>query len=264
MDIREFTNSINKIINERLTSPFYGALVIAWLLINWKIVYLTLFVDGDKLSKLKIDYIIENYSDYWHVLWLPLISTFLLLTIVPFITYGAFWANLFFTDLRQKKKIQVEKSQVLSVEQSLQIRSEIRNQKMQFNNLLDEKNSEIDTLRAQVNLLEKNIAENTSSNKPLSSLDEISDYRISDSKDLEREIRELINDEGFLKEFQYINESIQKHKVFNLNNSDFDYNTIAKLKAFDLIKEIGAVVHGKYYEFTEKGNKFLKFYYTKT
>lgn len=38
MDLKEFGNSVNKILNERLTNPFYGTLVVSWLIINWKIV----------------------------------------------------------------------------------------------------------------------------------------------------------------------------------------------------------------------------------
>jgi hypothetical protein len=44
----EIKKSINSILFERLTSPLYGTLIISWLIWNWKIIYLTLFVDSEE------------------------------------------------------------------------------------------------------------------------------------------------------------------------------------------------------------------------
>ncbi|GGG27144.1 hypothetical protein GCM10011344_29880 [Dokdonia pacifica] len=241
MDLKEFGNSINKILNERLSSPFYGSLIVSWLIINWKIIYLTLFVDSKEIVGNKIDFIIDNYSDQWYLIWFPLISTILLICVVPFITYGAYWLSLFFNDLRQKRKIEVEKSQVLTVEQSLQIRAEIQNQKITFNGLLDEKNDEISLLKKEIEILNSK--------------------KSNGNKDFVDVYNEAKTDFSFLDQID--NKQID-NAIYALQNGraminlDVNTETTAILEAYDIIKPSGKT---GIYSFGEKGKEFLKYYY---
>lgn len=65
-DKNEFVESIKKAVRERISSPLYGTFLIAWLLFNWKVAYLTIFVDGEILLELgqvnKLDYILSLYE----------------------------------------------------------------------------------------------------------------------------------------------------------------------------------------------------------
>lgn len=44
----EVSESVKEAVAERLYSPFYGYLLISWLIVNWDYVYRALFVDGNK------------------------------------------------------------------------------------------------------------------------------------------------------------------------------------------------------------------------
>ena len=56
--ISDFRKSINSILYERVSSPLFGTFVISWLIWNWKITYLTLFVSESNLDKNKLEYIL--------------------------------------------------------------------------------------------------------------------------------------------------------------------------------------------------------------
>jgi hypothetical protein len=145
--IEETKKSIQSILNQRISSPFYGTLIISWLLWNWKIIYLTFFISEKKISESKIDFIISNYSNVNHLVWLPLLSTAIILTVIPFITNGAYWLDLSFDRWRINKKIEIEKKQLLTIEQSISLREQILNMENRFETLLADKNSEINQLK---------------------------------------------------------------------------------------------------------------------
>jgi hypothetical protein len=146
--IDNIKKSLSGILYERTSSPFYGTLIVSWLIWNWKIVYLTLFISESKLKSDKISYITENLSDFHTLITNPLISTLILLTIIPFISNGAYWLNLKFDNWRKNKKSEVEKKQLLSLEQSIEIREQLLNQENRFEKLLENKNVEIRQLKA--------------------------------------------------------------------------------------------------------------------
>ena len=82
----ELKKSISALLYERTTSPLFGTLVVSWSVWNWKIIYLTFFISEKELiGKNKIEYIIENYNDNFNLYWFPLISTTILITLIPFI-----------------------------------------------------------------------------------------------------------------------------------------------------------------------------------
>lgn len=153
--LEESKKSIQNILNQRISSPFYGTLIVSWLLWNWKIIYLTIFVSEQKITSNKIDFIIANYNNVYHLIWLPLLSTFLILTLIPFLTNGAFWLDLKFEQWRIEQKNTIEKKQLLSIEQSISLREQILSMETRFETLLSDKNAEINQLKLLINELEK-------------------------------------------------------------------------------------------------------------
>ncbi|EJG02256.1 hypothetical protein [Flavobacterium sp. F52] len=147
----ETKKSVESILSQRLSSPFYGTLIISWLIWNWKIIYLTIFVSEDTITVTKIQYIIQNYSEEKYIVWFPLLSTFLLLTVVPFITNGAYWLDLLFTNWRESKKQSVQNKQMLSLEQSVKIRAQIVQMEKEFKDLLSDRDNEIEQLKSLLN-----------------------------------------------------------------------------------------------------------------
>lgn len=156
--IDEFKRSVNKILNERLTSPFWGAFICSWLVFNWKIVYLTIFIDQDKIEGTKIDYIITNYCDYKNLIWFPLSSAILLIVVFPFITTGAYWINIKFNKWKNDLKNKVDGASLLTLEKSVQIREEIKNIHKKYEEVTKESEEEIKILNAELNALKESIA----------------------------------------------------------------------------------------------------------
>jgi hypothetical protein len=105
MSAEEITKSVYSTIKDRLVSPFYGTFIIAWLLWNWRIPYLTFFVDSSKLGIDKLTIIEQNLIDNnWRLYVLPVISTFVLLFVFPFVTNWVLSISLWFDRKRDEIK----------------------------------------------------------------------------------------------------------------------------------------------------------------
>ena len=150
----EFYKSIKSILHERISSPFYGSLIVSWLIWNWKIVYVTFFVDARILTVNKIDYIINNCNDFHHLVTFPIVSTVVLLTIAPFLTNGAYWVTMKFDQWRISIKNEIEQKQLLTIEQSLQLRLEYQQMEEKFENMIAAKDQEINGLKQQNEVLQ--------------------------------------------------------------------------------------------------------------
>jgi len=151
--IDDLKKSFKEIIYERTTSPFYGTLITSWLIWNWRIIYVTFFVSESKVGKNKIDYIIDNFSDIMHIVVYPILSTIILLTVIPFLSNGAFWLSLKFNKWKVDQKNVVDKKKLLSLEQSINLREEIARQEERFAKLVDNKNLEISQLNLEISEL---------------------------------------------------------------------------------------------------------------
>lgn len=82
------TDAIKKaseIIHERLFSPMYFYFLIAWIITNWKFVYVFLFVEEETILRtqwmLKVDYLARMYqwdfSSCLHLVVIPAVSSFI-------------------------------------------------------------------------------------------------------------------------------------------------------------------------------------------
>jgi len=154
----DITTSIKEIFNERISSPFYGSLIVSWLLWNWKIPYVTFIVDQDKLGTIekikgtatitepivnKIDYILNNCNNIYHLTLFPLLSAIIIIWLLPWVTNKA----CEITDIWDKKRIdkrnEIQKKKLLSYEESLRITTEMLSQRDEFATVLKSKNDEI-------------------------------------------------------------------------------------------------------------------------
>lgn len=147
--MKNFSNSIRSILEERISSPFYGTLIISWILWNWKIFYITFFIKSKDIGVNKIDYIIQNCNEVHQLVTYPIISTLIILTIMPFITNGAYWITFLFDSWRIKKKNEILNNQLLTLEQSVQLRIEMNNSEEKYEKLLNSRDLEIQNLKKQ-------------------------------------------------------------------------------------------------------------------
>ena len=236
--IDEFKKSINNILYERVTSPFYGTFIISWLIWNWNIVYLTLFVSEKSLKVSKLVYINSNLIDYCKMIWYPLVSSAFLILVLPFVANGAYFINLKFTDWKKKQKQSVENKQLLTKEESFALRQEILEQDKKFSELLASKQNEIEQLKGAINnptvIKNLDIEEN------------------NEIKNLAELVNQIKNSNQNMDYYNVLLRNIQLGSRLN-PGGNLSTSFISLLEGNNIIiKKEGSNV----YEFTEKGKKF--------
>lgn len=247
----ETKTSFNQILNERLTSPFYGALIITWVLWNWQTIYLTLFIDQEKLSVNKLDFILANYTNPWINFISPLISTLFLIAVFPFVTNYAYYLSLKFNQWKVNKKNAIEMKQLLTLEQSIQLREQIANQENKFSSLLTDKNEEIKRLTIEIDELKKN-------SKP--KLDLRIDRRPNDSFAYDSQETDEINhlakiimsDASLVNATKIISDYIQKGSSLLVANDEIDSETLTFFESKELVKKSNNI-----YSWTKKGKRVI-------
>lgn len=236
--MEEIKKSISAILYERTTSPLFGTLIFSWLLWNWKIPYLSFFVSEDKLNINKIDYIIANYNNSDYLITYPIISTFILLTIIPFLSNGAYWLSINFENWKSKHKNLIESKQLLTVEQSIELREQILKQEERFSKLVQDKNLEIDSLKKQIESDKTEVKVDVTTN--------------NSNSELEKLAERIKNNSAELVAFNEITRSIQNN--YRVENNATITKLIALLESYDIIYKPEAL-----YKFTETGRRFLRY-----
>ncbi|MFD0792585.1 hypothetical protein ACFQZX_03090 [Mucilaginibacter litoreus] len=155
----ELKKSVNYIIYERTTSPFWGSFVFSWLICNWKIILTIFIVSEENLAVNKIQYISDNFIDWKPIALYPFISTLILVSIFPLLSNGAYWITIIYSKWRLDKRNEVEKKQLLSIEQSIAIR--VSNTQLQetYSKLVSDKEAEITALKIQIEELNQKLSE---------------------------------------------------------------------------------------------------------
>lgn len=246
----EIRKSINSILYERATSPFFGTLTLSWLVWNWRILYLTFFISESQLKVNKIDFITENYSNIHQLLTFPLISTIVLITVVPFISNGAYWLALRFRKWRIDQRNEIEMKQLLTIEQSIELREEIRNQQNRFEELLKDKNLEIEQLTKALESANNQPSTPPTKSKPTPK------SKPKPTEDNKAKIQEFFESQYNVEQFKKVVWVIQNsYKMYAVSNSA-DPSFVSYLEANDLIEQNSS---GKY-KFTDEGKQYYKFY----
>lgn len=161
MTLEDVRKSIDKIIHERLTSPFWGTLLVSWLFWNWRVPYVSLFVSEKALGTTRIDYIINNCTNIWKLVYNPLISTAIILFLFPFLSELIYRVTLWFAKRKRDMKKKFEKKELLSVEQSLALYDQMDKQEQKYNTRLNQKDNEIELLKTRVEeLTSKDLGDN--------------------------------------------------------------------------------------------------------
>jgi hypothetical protein len=234
----DLTTSLKEIFNERISSPFYGSLIVSWLLWNWKIPYVTFFIDQSRLGDAtnKIDYIFKHCDSPWNLAVFPLLSTAVIVLLMPYVTNGASWVTERFDTWRINKKNEVQGKRLLTVEESLQLRIEIQNQEEKYSAIIIKKDSEIMTLKQQNSLLSKSKVSGTLTSKKDKFAVEFKEFL--DNKEVSDKIE----------------------KVAELIRTGYSLGALPVTvsnyyEAYELVETKGSA-----YVFTEKGKYFLKEY----
>ena len=278
----DLTTSIKEIFNERISSPFYGSLIVSWLLWNWEIPYVTFFIDQSRLgdSINKIDYIFKHCDSWMLLLVAPLLSTGAIIFLLPYLTNYASKITAKFDRKRKDAQIEINRTQLLTIDQSVKILRQLEEQENSFKILLSSRDTEIDLLKKQLESALK--VEPTSKNKDLQNLlnskaqeikelqEKLNALRLEpatiypalppDSKTVTdlmyaEELDRFLKNENLTKWFDRISRFVQdQSQMYNNVPNDVQNYYLAN----DLIERAA-----KGYKFTEKGKYFLKHYTNK-
>ena len=237
----ETKKSIESILSQRLTSPFYGTLIVSWLIWNWKIIYLTIFISEKNVSGTKINYIINNYNDIHVLLWFPLLSTAVILLFLPLITNGAFWLDLLYNRWRVNKKNSVESKQLLTIEDSMNLRELHLSNEKRFEALLENKNKEIEQLKL--------IIENYSKEP---SINYTNDNKLNTNED---EILTIVSN---IKENKNLSDSIETIRIY-INNGTSGLENMVNSSALNFFISNDIIeLSGSIYRWTQFGKRVNK------
>ncbi|AWV97253.1 hypothetical protein [Arcticibacterium luteifluviistationis] len=151
--ISELRKSISAILYERAISPLYGTFILSWLIWNWRIWYLTFFVDERILGQNKVKYIEREYLTWDFLAFYPIASTAVLLILVPFLANAAYRLGLKFQKTRTNDKNYFEDRQLLTSEQSRELKRELRSKDAEFENYETKSKLQIKELEEEIKAL---------------------------------------------------------------------------------------------------------------
>jgi hypothetical protein len=248
--IDEIRKSANSILKERLSSPFYGTLLISWLVWNWRIVYLTIFIDQDKLSINKIEFIEKNLVDTSYLFTFPIVSTVIVLTIFPFITNGAYWLDVQFTTWRMNQKNKIEGKQLLTIEQSIRLRTEMRELEESIERLMERKNEEIKELKSQL----EQVKSPQPSSTPKAAVSKRATRSGKGTTFGRSDYNNLLQNDKLFEPLEGIVKSVRETGKFPANIED-------RVKQYYLVNELVEEDGFGGYELTFKGDEVYKVYF---
>ncbi|MCJ8498647.1 hypothetical protein MVI27_10280 [Chryseobacterium salipaludis] len=184
----EIFTTIFKTSEERIKNPFIGTFILSFIAINWKPIMILFFYN--KLIEQKIDFISENYSNEWNLLYFPLIIALFYSLLLPYImwlfdttTFQALKGRN--TNLYNSKIIDIEGKKRIA-EQEIELEDIKANYKEKAD--LNKKISTLEALNSQKDLqidnLKKSVVESNNQNQQ---------YQ-NEIRDRELRIDELIED----------------------------------------------------------------------
>ena len=255
--LSNWSKSISTILYERLTSPWWGTLVIAWSVVNWRIIYLTVFVSSNEIEGNKIDYIITNYSDPWHIYGWPIIITIGLVGAFPFLEYYLYWLHLWFKERKYKKQIDVEKKQVLDVGKAAKLRQDMADITSNFNRIIDDKDREIKIRDTQISELQNELSRYESERERRES-DEIMNRYFGDENPSFSEQEQYYQEFEQLKKTPKIWTSLKAVLSAIVNNFSMPSGVSADIRHYHLVNDIVIESKPGKFELTTKGKYFYK------
>jgi hypothetical protein len=143
MAISEYKKSAKILFEERLSSPLYGTFIISWVICNWKIIYLTLFIGQEQIKPLtKIEYISKYYFKWYNLTLYPLLSSIILITVIPWLGNKLFQVYLYYEKQRRTFREDLDSTKRLTISESAELRNEMFELNITHQKHLDHSDSE--------------------------------------------------------------------------------------------------------------------------
>lgn len=146
--LSEFKKSIQSIMYERLSNPFSGALLFSWVVWNWKAIFYLLFSTDNVIFR--IMYIEREYVNWWNNLIFPIATTIFFIGLYPYITTYAYQVWLRHKKRQNDIKNKIQNNQLLTLEQSIALRSQLDNTVKEYRRLINDAETEKASLKKQI------------------------------------------------------------------------------------------------------------------
>jgi hypothetical protein len=262
--MKEIINSILDSTKERLKNPLLGSFVISWVIFNWKPIFY-MILSNESIEN-KIDFISECYSSMYFNFWFPLFFSIFYIVIFPYILWGfdkltskgiigrkENVLELNISDLKNKKRIAVEESELENIKASYRDKADLNKKIEILNGQLNEKDEiiamqdiDLNSLRTDLSNVKELLKSRTDSNLTEKA-----------KKDLAYEYHDFRNSDIY-EFFREIGSEISRRNSIPSKTDDL---VIEKYKHSGLIQEVrDEKTQRTYYKFTNKGEYFWKRY----
>lgn len=252
--MNELTKSIRAVLYDRIKSPLAGTLFLSWILWNWKIIVLLFFISESKIRGTKIDYIITNYNDEFHLIWGPIISAVLLVTVFPVISYSAYWLSLHFKKWHVNSKNKIEGETLMTIKKSRELKNNMRKQEEDFATDVKEKDDRITELESEIKELKSStnpILPDKKKEVPKKSKESVREELTTESLIVSKFVSLYENGTYIRETYNSIADNANKKKPFSITGYS-PSKTQEYLLKNNLIIDVGDGL----FLFTKDGNKF--------
>jgi hypothetical protein len=151
--MNEYLKSFRAAVGDRFSSPLFGNFILSWIVFNWKIIYVTLFIDADKLFDkellakgvaqpiTKLDYIQRYLIEPHHSWEYPLYATAALILVVPFASAVAVIVPEIANKLKNNWRIKIRGSRYVLMEEHVTALKEAEKERSSYLEMKNQKES---------------------------------------------------------------------------------------------------------------------------
>ncbi|MFA7420592.1 MAG: hypothetical protein WCZ90_12985 [Melioribacteraceae bacterium] len=214
----------------------------------------------------RILFIEQNFIDWMTTLLYPILSATFFVVIYPFVTTGAMYVWLRHKKWQNELKNKIENLQLIPLDKSIALRLEMKNQSTLFQALLEGKDSEIEGYKKKVDELKQKLDSQTVDTEvgierkvgTESAIHKVGEV-MSNIYTLTKEQNEFeqILDNPLSSNLKGLIEIVTK----NLTQGVMPTKVISFFESSDIIQKNPN--NSKLYLWTEKGKRFLNYYYKK-
>lgn len=181
--IKEVTNSIKAALYQRVSSPLYGTYVFSWVLFNWSILLPLLFGTADFDSRLESfkAALYPTESDFlFSTIFYPALMTAIILGLQPILQRYLFIYTEWNKSEGLKKRDEFSSETMLTLEQSNELRASVQKVQQFHQEVLKNKDAEIEEYKKQVELKETSNQKLSARNLELIEASSASDATLSE------------------------------------------------------------------------------------
>jgi hypothetical protein len=159
--MNEFINSIKLNLHNKAISPLFGYYAISWIFWNYKLIF-TLFSSlqiDDKFKYINTNILIGDYFYLIPLFVYPFITAIISIFLLLYISNFVYKFHKKKQEELVKIKQDIENKSLLTLEQSIKIRRDIKDIESEYSNHIEEVNVELESLKAEISNKENTINE---------------------------------------------------------------------------------------------------------